>query len=29
MRVSRPKTKFMDFAFEQNDHGYRDTVRLN
>ena len=28
MRVSRPKTQFMDFNFEQNQQGKRDPVNI-
>ena len=28
MRVSRPKTQFMDFSFEQNAHGNRPQVKI-
>ena len=28
MRVSRPKTQFMDFKFEQNQQGNREPVKI-
>ena len=28
MRVSRPKTQFMDFSFEQNAQGNRPQVKI-
>ena len=28
MRVSRPKTQFMDFNFEQNQQGHREPVKI-
>ena len=28
MRVSRPKTQFMDFNFEQNQQGNREPVKI-
>ena len=28
MKVSRPKTQFMDFNFEQNQHGNREPVKI-
>ena len=28
MRISRPKTQFMDFSFEQNAQGNRPQVKI-
>ena len=28
VRVSRPKTQFMDFTFEHSEQGNRDSVKI-